>query len=65
MYLTFVWATLDKNFKLPSVNFTVEIMCELKEENSSSQDDQPIQEGKWLEIVVQRHYAKAGVGRLK
>ena len=54
-----------KKFKLPSVNFKTEVLHEVKEENSSSRDDQPIQKGKWSEILVQRHYAKASVGRLK
>ena len=54
-----------EKFKLPSVNFTAEVLHEVKEENSSSQGEQPIQKGKWSEILVQRHYAKASVGRLK
>jgi len=52
-----------KKFKLPSVKFTAKVLHEVKEENSSSQNDQSIQEGRWLEIVVQRHYVKASVGR--
>ena len=54
-----------KKFKLPFVNFIIEVLHEVKKENSSSQNDQPIQEGKWLKILAQRHYAKASVERLK
>ena len=55
----------ENNFKLPSINFIVEALHEVKKEKSSSQNDQPIQEGKWLKILAQTHYAKASVGKLK
>ena len=48
-----------KEFKLPSITISVEFLHERKKE------DQPIQEVKWSETLVQRHHAKASVGRLK
>jgi len=47
------------------VTISAEVLQEGKEEDGSSQEDQPIQGGKWSETLVQRHYAKASVGRLK
>ena len=54
-----------KKLKLPSMTILAEFMQKGKEEDSSCQEDQPIQEGKWLETLVQRHYAMASVGRLE
>ena len=54
-----------KKFKPPSMTISAEVLQEGKEEDGSSQEDQPIEEGKWSETLVRRHYAKASVGRLK
>jgi len=52
----------EENFKLPFVTFSVGVLQEVKEENSSSQEDQHIQEGKWSKDLVQRHYARQVYG---
>jgi len=54
-----------EKLKLPSITISAGVLQKGKEEDSSSQEDQPIQEGKWSETLVQRHYAKESVGRLK
>ena len=54
-----------EKLKLPSMTISVEVLQKGKEGDNSSQEDQPIQEGKWSETLVQRHYAKVSVGRLK
>ena len=51
-----------EKFKLPSVIILVGVLQEGKEEDNSSQEDQPIQEGKWSETLVQRHYARQVCG---
>jgi len=41
-----------EEFNLPSVTISTRILQESKEEDNSSLEDQPIQEGKWSEIIV-------------
>jgi len=51
-----------ERFKLPFVTISAEVLHEVKKEDSSSQDNKHIQEGKWLKNLVQRHYARQVCG---
>ena len=52
----------EEKFKLPSVTFSAGVLQEVKEEDSSSQEDQHIQEGEWSKALVQRHYERQVYG---
>jgi len=52
----------EEMFKLPFVTISAGVLREVKEENSSSHEDQHIQEGKWSKALVHRNYARQVYG---
>jgi len=52
----------EEKFKLPFVTILAGVLHEVKEENSSSQEDQHIQEGEWSKALIQRHYTRQVYG---
>ena len=53
---------MEEKFKLPFVAISTGVLHEVKKEDSSSQEDQHIEEGKWSDTLVQRHYARQVYG---
>lgn len=51
-----------EKFKLASVTILVGVLHEGKEEGSSFEEDQHIQEGKWSKALVHRNYARQVCG---